>query len=105
MGAKNNVSYRGLRQNSHIQVVYDKYGRLVTSDENMGTYDFGVVYNENKQINQEGLARHFRKDVYPWIYWGNTENDKTTRKERLNAVLESIKGSNDRIKILSDLIS
>ena len=30
---------------------------------------------------------HFQKDVLPWILWGNSPDDTTTREERLNAFI------------------
>ena len=107
LGVSNNVSYRGLRENKHIQVVFNKYGNLVTSDENIGTYDFGLVYKNNQKISKKGLERHFRKDVYPWIYWGNSAQDKTTIKDRINALIKSINNApnkEEKFKLLNKII-
>lgn len=96
LGDSGNVSYRGLRQNAHIQVIFDRNGNLVTSPENVGTYDFGAVYNNKGKVSKTGLERHFRKDVYPWIYWGNSPRDRTTVNQRLQSLFESIKKSANR---------
>ncbi len=89
-GAKDNVSYRGLKENKHIQLVFDKNGNLITDNENMPSYDYGVVFNDDRTINDAGLFTHTRKDVLPWILWGNTPDDKTSKKERFKSVEKTI---------------
>lgn len=103
-----NVVYRGVGINLHKQVVYDRYGMLVESDENMGTYDFGVPYNADASFNMKGLQAHIRIDVVPWILWGNTINDKTTQSDRVAAFLKSAKRddkdvSKMKVRMLNDL--
>lgn len=62
-----NIDCRGVGPREGQQAIYDKNGNLVTTPENMGTYDF---------ISPEDSVRdHFIVDVLPWVIWGNTPND------------------------------
>ena len=87
-GAKGNESFRGINDKAHIQVVFDQLGQIVTSDENQGTYDFGALeFNKRGEVEPKSVKAHFEKDVIPWIFWGNTPQDKTTIDERFDAIL------------------
>lgn len=86
-GAKGNESFRGINDKSHIQVVFDEGGLLVTSDENQGTYDFGALeFTPNGEVKHASVKNHFEKDVLPWIFWGNTPQDRSTVDERFHAI-------------------
>jgi RHS repeat-associated protein len=73
-GASGNVDFRGPNGE---QAVYDGNGNLVTSEENMGTYDF-----YSPTISK---YRHSRLDVAPWIRWGNSTQDSTSWWDRVRA--------------------
>lgn len=45
-------------------------GEIVTNDEDMGIYNFASYINDPRG--------HVRKDLIPWLIWGNTPDDKTT---------------------------
>ena len=49
--------------------VYDRQGYLITSPEDMGTYNFAGPHTP---------MAHFRLDVIPWLLYGNTPDDNTT---------------------------
>ena len=84
-GDKGNTDWRGTGPNKKQQAVYSSDGDLVTSPENMGTYDF---------INPISfLSGHAQLDVAPWIEWGNSPDDTTTRGQRISA-LRSTYGGN-----------
>jgi RHS repeat-associated protein len=60
----------------HKEVVYDKNGDIVTSDENLWTYNF---FSPN---TEEEKYLHWEYDVKPYHLWGNTPNDKTSAISR-----------------------
>jgi hypothetical protein len=81
-GTSGNVVYvksdgKGLRE-----VVFDKNGNVVESDENMGSYNY---YDQRVHP-----YLHFFSDRLPWIMWGNTPKDKTTMLERANAFFKDL---------------
>jgi hypothetical protein len=82
-GDKGNRDFRGKKGTSREgqQAIYDKDGKLVLSDENKGSLDFVTPL--------DNWANHMKLDVAPWIKWGNSPNDRTTREER-EAALGSI---------------
>ena len=77
-GAEGNLDYRGTGIYSGKQAVYDSDGLLVTSAENMGTYDFASPTSSP--------LGHRSLDVIPWVEWGNSPSDTTTSAERRHAV-------------------
>lgn len=72
-----NTDYRGIGPRAGQQAVYDSNGHLVTTSENKGTFDFVTP--------EDSLWGHFQTDVIPWIKWGNSPDDTTTRAERMQA--------------------
>lgn len=80
-GVTGNVVY--LHKDGHQEAVYDSSGNLVTDDENQASYNY---YHPHKQP-----LRHFLYDTLPWIRWGNTEKDSTSRTERLSAWWTDVK--------------
>jgi len=66
-------------EDGHKEAVYDKNGLLVEDPINMGSYNY--------YPRREQPLRHFIYDVWPWIKWGNSEDDPTTVKERRKAFL------------------
>lgn len=73
-GAEKNVKY--VSPDGRHEAVYDQNGNLVTSDENMGTYNF---------VGPDDGFGHFREDVAPYWLWGNTPNDGTSLLTRVTA--------------------
>ena len=55
------------------EAVFNKNGNLVTNDWNQGSFNYGKY---EQPINK------FLLDIWPWLVWGNTENDPTTFDER-----------------------
>ncbi len=82
-GATGNRDYRGIGERLGQQAIYDPNGSLVFAPENMGTYDFFPP--------GESLPNHSRLDVKPWIEWGNSSDDRTTKAEREEAYDEGLK--------------
>ena len=87
IGTSGNRDYRGRGYYEGMQAVYDRYGNLVTTPENMGTYDF-----EAPSMLNSFYIDHAEVDVNPWIIWGNSPLDKTRKKDRLNALYKSDNG-------------
>jgi RHS repeat-associated protein len=79
-GASGNMDYRGIGARDGQQAIYDSNGSLITSPENMGTYDFGDI-----KLSNIGVIDHVEMDLLPWIQWGNTPRDTTSASERNNA--------------------
>ncbi len=87
-GVSGNVEYRGLEGTIREgqQLVFDKDGNIVTTPENRGTYDFippkEFSIAEIKNF-EKSMGDHWVTDVNPWIEWGNSPDDTTTREERI----------------------
>ena len=76
IGTYGNKDYRGKGIAEGQQAIYDTNGNLVTSPENMGTFDFGAP----------GTMAHKVLDVKPWIDWGNSPQDRTSMGQRMDTV-------------------
>ncbi|MBU1682581.1 hypothetical protein KJ742_01405 [Patescibacteria group bacterium] len=87
VGTTGNIDCRGKGDNKGQQAVYDEDGNLVTTAENMGTYDF-----EPPALLNNIYRDHADVDVDPWIIWGNSPQDSTTMQERICAMSESLEG-------------
>lgn len=85
-GVAGNTDYRGIGKRAHQQAVYDSKGQLVKTPENMGTFDFSSP-------SLASLREHWEMDVNPWIEWGNSPEDTTTREERIKALRSSFLGN------------
>jgi RHS repeat-associated protein len=81
-----NKDYRGVGPRAHQQAIYDSSGRLVKTLENLGTYDF---VTPAKKLD---IPSHWVTDVNPWIEWGNSPNDTSTREERIKAICSTFRG-------------
>lgn len=57
------------------EAIYNSQNELVTDPRDIGTYNFASP-------DKDPLG-HFFKDVYPWIKYGNSEDDTTSATERL----------------------
>ncbi|MBU0706325.1 LysM peptidoglycan-binding domain-containing protein [Patescibacteria group bacterium] len=86
IGVYGNQDYRGTGSSEGQQAIYDANGKLVTSYENMGTYDFETPTIKNLYTN------HLTVDVQPWIEFGNSPFDTTTKSDRINTMGASIQG-------------
>lgn len=75
-GVYGNKDYRGEDISEGKQAIYDSSGQLVTTAEDMGTYDFQPPSGLSDYIN------HYTVDVLPWIRWGNAPQDSTTMGQR-----------------------
>ncbi|MCK4886251.1 MAG: hypothetical protein KAS96_02625 [Planctomycetes bacterium] len=80
-GSTSNEVY--LHQDGHSEAVFDSSGNPVTDEENKASYNY---YHPQKQP-----LRHFCCDTLPWLMWGNSEKDKTTKSQRLKAFLTDLK--------------
>ena len=61
--------------NNRKEIIFNYTGKkVITDDRDVGTYN-----------NGKGITEHFWKDVIPWLKWGNTKKDFTTRRERIIA--------------------
>jgi RHS repeat-associated protein len=83
-GESGNVDYRGIGARSGQQAIYDSSGKLVTSPENEGTYDFASPLAS--QLD------HYNMDVAPWISWGNSPKDTTTGLQRVIGFISGLMG-------------
>jgi hypothetical protein len=71
-GNESNVKYWS--PDGHSELVFDSNGNVVTSDENLGTYNYG----------EDPLSwGHFSRDVIPYWELGNTPNDSTPFWDRV----------------------
>ena len=75
-GSSENKDYRGIGERAGQQAIYDKNENLITTPENMGTYDFGNPVT----------GAHREMDIKPWLRWGNSPRDTTTQLERVNTL-------------------
>jgi hypothetical protein len=70
-----NVVY--LSPDGHQEAVYDGNGKLVIDGINDGSYNYFHP--------QKDALRHFSFDIAPWLLYGQSPNDPTTRAERVHA--------------------
>ena len=68
---------------SGAEIVFDVDENKVSDPVNQGSYNY---YN----AVEEPLA-HFAKDSHPWLKWGNTRDDPSTKDQRLTAYLKDLK--------------
>ncbi len=66
-----------IHKDGHKEAVYDANGNLVEDCLNQGSYNYHSV--------SESPLMHFSVDTLPWIYWGNCEDDPSTKSERVTA--------------------
>ncbi|MBQ7935199.1 MAG: RHS repeat-associated core domain-containing protein, partial [Clostridia bacterium] len=70
----NKTNYKLVSPDGVYEVIYDKNGRRVDDPRDVGTYNYSPSTVEENE--------HFKKDVLPWIFWGNSPDDSTTMFER-----------------------
>ena len=81
-GNEGNVKYLSLdgRTYGRVELILNTDMQLVLDPLNMGTYNYG------------GNAwTHYWKDVVPWIKYGNSPDDPTTRKYRSEQFWNAVK--------------
>ncbi len=79
-GAEGNKTY--LHKDGHREVVFDENDKRVEDGINNGSYNF---FHPEKQP-----LKHFLADIHPWIMWGASAKDPTTKKERIRAYVEDM---------------
>ena len=79
-GAEGNVVYYN---KDGKEAVFDKNDKLVTDPENQGSFNY-YIYTEEPY-------KHFIYDTLPWIKWGNTADDQTTKADRIKAFLSDFR--------------
>lgn len=57
------------------EAVFGPDGTFVEDPRDVGTFNFAAPHKEG--------VKHFVKDVWPWIKWGNSIEDTTTALQRL----------------------
>lgn len=72
-GASGNKVF--VHKDGHKEFVYDKTGKLVQDGTNDGSYNY---YGP-----KEMPLKHFSFDIHPWIVYGNSRRDRTSKKERI----------------------
>lgn len=88
VGTVGNYDFRGKNEYEHQQVIANKdTGKIITTPENMGTYDYELPSITN------GYKNHNIVDIDPWIVWGNTPNDGTTEQQRIQSLRNSFWGN------------
>jgi hypothetical protein len=80
-GSGNEGNTKWLAPSGKGEAVYDSKGKLVTDPINEGTFNWGSPKTDK--------AKHLAVDILPYILWGNRENDPTTPKERMTAILRN----------------
>lgn len=73
-----------VHEDGQREAVYDGKGNLVQDGINDGSYNFAHPVRDP--------ANHFKMDILPWIFWGNSETDPTSIDERLIAYSEALGG-------------
>jgi hypothetical protein len=74
-GGANNKVY--LSKDGQSEAVYDGNGKLVEDGINDGSYNYFHPH--------EDALRHFSFDITPWLLFGQSRDDPTTRAERVHA--------------------
>ncbi|MFQ5443539.1 MAG: phage minor head protein [Nitrospinales bacterium] len=89
---ENNIVFES--PDGHREAVFRPSGALVTDPRYMGTYNY---------YPKEDWKKHILEDVIPYILYGNSADDPSTRLERL---VLTLKGFNERqSKYIQDQIS
>ena len=81
-GATENKLY--LHEDGQMEAVYDGEGKLVKDGINDGSYNY--AHPTKDPVN------HFKMDILPWIFWGNSRTDPTSIDERITAYSEALGG-------------
>ena len=94
VGTSGNIEYRGIGNRTGQQIIFDKNGNIVTTPENKGTYDYVVpkVKVTSPLDTYKSLKNHNLYDVNPWIKYGNSAKDKSTKQQRKDGLRENKAG-------------
>ena len=85
IGTSGNEDWRGIIPPYYRwQLIYDSNGTLVSDAVNLGTYDYASPIFS--------FQSHILLDITPWIEWGNSDLDMSTRTQRLEALFRSVEG-------------
>ena len=79
-GVTGNNTY--VHKDGHREAVYDKDGNVVKDGINDASYNYFA--------RRKAPLKHFSFDTHPWIIWGNSQQDSTTRTERIFALVGDI---------------
>jgi hypothetical protein len=79
-GGDNNSVY--VSPDGHSEAVYDSDGKLVKDGINDGSYNYFHP--------QADALRHFSVDIAPWLLFGQSRRDPTTRTERVHAYIADL---------------
>lgn len=75
--SKDKSNTKWVSPDGRSEVIFDKNGKVVTSSEDYGTFNYSSPNNDP--------LGHFMKDVIPWLAWGNSPDDSTSVADRLGA--------------------
>ena len=64
-----------IHEDGHSEAVFDKNGKPVKDGINDASYNY---FDRRKDP-----LKHFSFDTHPWIMWGNSKKDTTSKKERI----------------------
>lgn len=81
-GVSGNKVY--IHKDGHKEAVFDKKGNLVQDGINDGSYNYF-----NAKI---APLKHFCFDMHPWIMWGSSKRDTTSKKERIFGYISDLEG-------------
>lgn len=73
-----------LHRNGQNEAVFDKNGNPVRDGINDASYNY---FHPNREP-----LKHFLMDIHPWLIWGATPRDPTSRKERVRAYMADLEG-------------
>lgn len=73
-----------LHKDGHKEAVYGPDGNLVKDGINDGSYNY---FHPSDQP-----LHHFWADMHPWIIWGNSRGDPTSRDERIFSYVSDLEG-------------
>lgn len=96
IGTSGNQDFRGiLHPYFRWQLIYDTNGTLVTDAINLGTYDYASPIFL--------FAKHIQVDITPWVEWGNSDADRSTRAQRLEALYQTGVGILSQVSYFKNL--
>ena len=69
------ICCKSFAMDSGFEVIYDADGNRVDDSRDVGTYNY-------VSPNSDPFG-HFIKDVMPWFKYGNSQDDTTTKEQRV----------------------
>ena len=70
--------------------MFNSKGEIVTDPRDAGTYNYAPSSDYKKMRDfPSAYYQHYKKDILPYIFWGNTPEDAqlTTQRQRIKALL------------------